>query len=142
MKKRLTAVLASALLVCLSACGEAAAEPGEQELNLQPMVPVEEEIAASESSASAMEHEAPASAANAEPEGGGDQTFIDEVREYIGRPAAELIEFIGEPITSQYAASCEVDGAEDGMLIYDGFSVWTIRTDEEEIVRGVYTDAG
>ena len=52
----------------------------------------------------------------------------------------ELFAAIGEPESSQYASSCEVDGGEDGMQFYDGFYVWTLRTDEEELVRAVYLD--
>lgn len=45
----------------------------------------------------------------------------------IGRQASELIAAIGSPNYSDYVPSCLVDG-EDGMLYYDGFTVYTERT--------------
>ena len=140
MKKIISAALALGMLACLAACGST---ENTEELNMQEISPIVEAESASESSASAMEHEAPASDTNAAPQPLEDTDVpagYVVAQEYIGRTAAELVEAIGEPESSQYAASCEVDGGEDGMLFYDGFYVWTIRTAEEELVRAVYLD--
>ena len=57
----------------------------------------------------------------------------------IDHPVSELYEAIGEPISSDYAPGCVGDVAsEDGELIYDGFTVYTVRTaDREEYVYDV-----
>lgn len=45
----------------------------------------------------------------------------------IGHQVSELIAAIGSPVSTAYVPSCLVDG-EDGMLYYDGFTVYTERT--------------
>mgnify|MGYP007070335156 CR=1 FL=1 len=40
--------------------------------------------------------------------------------------------------SSEYASSCEEENAEDGMLYYDGFTVWTVRNADGELVHDVY----
>ena len=52
-------------------------------------------------------------------------------------PVSELYEAIGEPSFSDYGPSCLDDGAEDGELHYDGFVVYTVRTDTREYVYDV-----
>ena len=54
----------------------------------------------------------------------------------IDKPLADLIALVGEPDSSEYAASCAGDG-EDGVLMYDGFVVYTYREGEEEKVTYV-----
>lgn len=141
MKRTIAAALALLLCACLCACGSAAQEDTE----LVPISPVlDPVVAASESDAAAAVHEEPASPADTatpppEPEDEANALY-EQAQEYIGRPAAELFEAIGEPESSQYASSCEVDGGEDGMQFYEGFYVWTLRTEDEELVRAVYID--
>lgn len=55
----------------------------------------------------------------------------------IGKSVDELIALIGEPESMDYAASCLVEGAEDGNWYYDGFTVYTLRTDDGETVEYV-----
>jgi len=55
----------------------------------------------------------------------------------IGRPVSELYAAIGQPISSDYAPSCLVEG-EDGELLYDGFTVYTTRTADSETVYDVF----
>ena len=53
----------------------------------------------------------------------------------IGRPVTELYDAIGEPTSSDYAPGClgpEGSPSEDGELFYDGFTVYTVRTDSQE----------
>lgn len=54
----------------------------------------------------------------------------------IDKPLADLIALVGEPDSSEYAASCAGEG-EDGVLLYDGFVVYTYREGEEEKVTYV-----
>jgi len=140
MKKTMIAALALAMSLSLCACGEAKTE---EETNLQPLSPVIEEIPASESNLT--EQEPPASESDAQPqteaaeaENTGDRLAL--AQEYVGRTAEELIAAFGEPNSSEYASSCEEENAEDGMLMYDGFYVWTLRTADDELVRAVYED--
>ena len=131
--KKTAAILALIILCsCLCACGSAE-EPSTSSVPLAPITT--EEVAASESDALQAVREAPASESDA-----ASDALYEQAQEYIGRPAEELFAAIGEPESSQYASSCEVDGGEDGMQFYDGFYVWTLRTDEEELVRAVYLD--
>lgn len=135
MKKLFAILLAFALAAGLSACAGRSAE-----LNQEPLGPVdtpttEEVIAASESSAAAIaEATPPASGTDA----AVDEAAYDTAMTYIGRSAAELYGAIGEPDSAQYAASCEEENAEDGMLFYDGFYVWTVRTQTQELIHDVY----
>ena len=145
MKRIIAAALAAGMLLCLCACSRA--EDEEPELNMEPLSPVFTPVPASVTDAESLPHEEPASAADiqtpepepeAEPEDDLAERF-EAAQAFIGYTAEELIAALGEPESSQYAASCEVDG-EDGMLFYNGFYVWTVRTEDEEIVRDVYPD--
>jgi len=55
---------------------------------------------------------------------------------YIGRSASSLIAAIGAPNSTDYAPSCLGDG-EDGELFYDGFTVYTYREGDSEIIQDV-----
>ena len=55
----------------------------------------------------------------------------------IGKSVDDLIALIGEPDSKDYAASCLVEGGEDGNWYYDGFTVYTLRTDDGETVEYV-----
>ena len=59
--------------------------------------------------------------------------------EYVGRPVSELYAALGQPVeTPSYGPSCLTEGAEDGILTYEDFYVWTVRTADEELVHDVY----
>lgn len=139
MKRFLIPALTLVMLLSLSACGTQT--PAQEEPSPQPLSPIVDEIPASESSAHAEVPLPPASETDAEEE---TDTALEErialAQEFIGLSAEELIEAIGEPESSQYGASCEEEGAEDGMLFYDGFYIWTLKTEDEELVREVYPD--
>ncbi len=64
------------------------------------------------------------------------QALKELAESYIGKTLQELIDQIGEPETYDYAPSCLGDG-EDGNLYYDGFIVYTYRTETEEIIQYV-----
>lgn len=55
----------------------------------------------------------------------------------IGKSVDELIALIGEPESKDYAASCLVEGGEDGNWYYGGFTVYTLRTEDGETVEYV-----
>ena len=54
----------------------------------------------------------------------------------IGEDVSKLYEAIGEPNDSSYAGSCLGPG-EDGELHYDGFTVYTYKEDDSEIIQNV-----
>lgn len=57
-------------------------------------------------------------------------------RSLVDHELSELIEAIGEPISADYASSCLGPG-QDGALQYEGFTVYTYREGDHEIVREV-----
>ena len=133
MKKIFAILLIIALAAGLTACtaGESAAE------DAAPTMTPEEARLASETNASAIaqsEDEAPASDTDAET----DTEAYEQAMQYIGQPVEELYAAIGEPESANYAASCDEENAEDGMLFYGGFYVWTVKTETEEIIHDVY----
>lgn len=139
MKKIFALLLVLGLMMGLAACG---AEP-EAEENLVPLEPVEatdepleeEVLRASETNAAALAEAVPPASAT---DTSLDQAAYDKAQELVGASVEELYAAIGEPTETQYAASCLEDNAEDGMLFYEGFYVWSLRTAEEEIVHAIY----
>ena len=55
----------------------------------------------------------------------------------IGRPVSELYAAIGNPLSTDYAPSCLVEGGEDGELVYNGFVVYTEKQGNSETVYAV-----
>lgn len=55
----------------------------------------------------------------------------------IGKSVDELIALIGEPESADYAPSCLAEGGEDGNWYYDGFTVYTLKTEDGETVEYV-----
>jgi hypothetical protein len=55
----------------------------------------------------------------------------------IGKSVEDLYALIGQPQSADYAPSCLVEGAEDGNLYYEGFTVYTLRTEDGESVEYV-----
>lgn len=64
---------------------------------------------------------------------------VSVAQTYLERDVNELIAVIGEPQSRSYATSCGGEG-EDGELAYDGFTVYTFRNGEYEIVKDVWAD--
>ncbi|MCI6487996.1 MAG: hypothetical protein MSA25_08085 [Clostridiales bacterium] len=54
----------------------------------------------------------------------------------IGDEVSKLIEAIGEPDSADYASSCLGPG-EDGELQYDGFTVYTYKEGDSEVIQNV-----
>ena len=135
MKKTLSLLLAFTMLLALAACRREKA-PEEPEATATPAPQEVLAASASDTAQAQQTHVPPASSSDAVLD---DQSY-GKALGYIGQPASALINAIGQPVSTEYSASCEQDGAEDGMLYYRGFSVWTMRTATGEIVRAVYLD--
>ena len=132
MKKIFAILLIIALAAGLTACSA-----GNSAADAEPTMTPEEARLASETNASAIaekEDEAPASDTDAET----DTAAYEQAMQYIGQPVEELYAAIGEPESANYAASCDEENAEDGMLFYGGFYVWTVKTETEEIIHDIY----
>jgi len=116
----------------------------------------EKETTAAGASDTDAREEAPASGSDAEyteptyltdleptPEAEDEASMLDDAMYEAamtckGRSVEELYDLIGEPTGgSLYAASCEEENAEDGMLYYDGFYVWTVKNSSGETVRDI-----
>ena len=84
-----------------------------------------------------------ATEAPAEPEGDGAEDevagLIEQVLALKGKPVQELYDAIGMPTgEAEYASSCLVTGGKDGVLPYDGFTVYTlVQPDGTETVYDV-----
>ena len=64
---------------------------------------------------------------------------IEQARNCIGKSVNELYKLIGKPNAASYAPSCEDPDAEDGLLEYNGFTVWTLRyANGNEVVYDVF----
>lgn len=138
MKKIIALLLVLGLMMSFAACG-AKTETNEDPVLSEPIeptaVPVEEIMLASETNAASLaEAVPPASATNTSL----DQEAYDKAQELVGASVEDLYEAIGEPTDTQYASSCLEENAEDGMLFYNGFYVWSLRTTDEETVHAVY----
>ena len=77
----------------------------------------------------------PEPAATPEPTPAADLKAVAE--SLIGRPVSELYAAIGQPLASDYAPGCVEPESEDGELIYNGFTVYTVRTATREYVYDV-----
>ncbi len=109
MKKTSVLILCLALLL-LSACGsgETAPAPAPTEAPAPAAVPTE---APAEEPVEAT----PDTAA-----------IVSQVLDLRGHPVEELIDWLGEPLSRDYSSSCLVQGGQDGQLVYEGFTVYTL----------------
>lgn len=137
MKKIIALLLMLGLMMSFAACGaqEAAVSDALEPVEATAEPAVEEIMAASESDAAVLAEMAPP-ASNTDI--AVDEDGYAKAQELVGQPVEALYEAIGEPGDSQYAASCLEDNAEDGMLFYEGFYVWSLRTEEDEVIHAVY----
>ena len=133
MKKIMTLLLCFVLLLSLCACGgESAQTPSNQQTPAADPQPEANENAAGNEEAAGNEDPAE----DEEPARDPAEDMVELVKSYIDKPIEELYAVIGEPQSSDYAPSCLGDG-EDGMLIYDGFIVYTYREGDNESVYTV-----
>ena len=139
MKKILTLLLCLALVLSLCACGSKTDDTsagGDQNAVITPGA-IEDTTGdlTGEDSAAGEEYETSEGPADSE-EVDPVAEKLDIVKQYIDKPLADLIAVIGEPQSRDYAPSCLGDG-EDGLLVYDGFVVYTYREGDSEIVYDV-----
>ena len=123
MKKTLSLLLALTAALALSACGTAPAQPSTQPTE----APAATGTPAAAETPEATEAPAP------------EKTPLELAEECVGKDVAELYAAIGDPLSADYAPSCLGDG-EDGILRYDGFSVYTYRENGSERVDTVLAD--
>ncbi len=134
MKKNIALLLAALMALALVGCGGNAETPAPTE------APATEAPAATEAPVS---EEPAATEAPAEPEGDGAEDevagLIEQVLALKGQPVQELYDAIGMPTgEAEYASSCLVTGGKDGVLPYDGFTVYTlVQPDGTETVYDV-----
>ncbi len=154
MKKLLLLLMTGALALTLAAChrdGDASANPRPTP------TPDWSDVLAASASDAALSRTPPASASDADvttdaaveqtPEvkaasaPATTQDAYEKARACIGLSVQELYDAVGQPTGEPvYGPSCLQVNAEDGMLPYDGFSVWTVRSADAETVHDVYLD--
>ena len=120
MKKGILLLICMTLLLSLCACGP---QPGET-------VPTTDATTPNQSTQTDPTQTDPTQQTETKP------NMVELVRKYIDKPVEELYKVIGKPISSDYASSCLGSG-EDGLLIYDGFVVYTYREGNSEVVYDV-----
>lgn len=117
MKKTIALLLTALMALALVSCGGTAESPAPTE------------APATEAPAATAEPTAEEPAA--EPEESVEEDHLAGVIEQVlalkGQPVQELYDAIGMPTgESEYASSCLVTGGKDGVLPYDGFTVYTL----------------
>ena len=134
--KWIKAVLAAVLLIlACSACGkqqvqevqEAAPSPYADEETVATTPELEESIIS--------EEEVKTDDSSEKPE---NEAYLIAMQ-YIDLPMDDLRRKIGEPISEEYVGSCLGNGY-DGVLTYDGFTVYTYKEGDGETVRVVAED--
>lgn len=126
MKKSIAILMLTLCLALLCACGETA-EPA-------PETPAPD---AQEAAAQTLPEEAPAAQPEApaqEPEEAPKEpSALETALTFVDQDAAALVLAIGEPLETQYEASCSGPG-DDGVWTYDGFMVYTYRENGVETI--------
>ena len=122
-KKVFMMFLVAVMLLSLCACGGSEEKP----TNMESVLPGAESGAETDDAAPSSEP------VEAEPETNKDKELAESM---IGEEVSGLIEAIGEPESSSYAGSCLGPG-EDGELHYDGFTVYTYKEGDSEIIQNV-----
>ena len=123
MKKLISIILLCATAVLLCACGSAAPDKSSSGGSA---VPPMQTASGSDTQAAADAPEEKAAE--------NEQKIIAE--SYIGKEVSELYDAIGKPESVSYAPSCLGSG-EDGELVYNGFTVYTYKEGDSEVVQNV-----
>ena len=140
IKRILCAVLLLAMALSLAACGSKKSETAP--------APDVTPVPAAESAAEAPVTEPAAEKSAKTPPPPADAGIPDDAHvatsaerkaiaeAFVDRDVAELYEAVGYPVSSNYESSCLGPG-QDGELVYDGFTVYTYKEGESEVVRVV-----
>lgn len=123
MKKLISIILLCATAVLLCACGSAAPDKSSSGGSA---VPPMQTASGSDTQAAADAPEEKAAE--------NEQKIIAE--SYIGKEVSKLYDAIGKPESVSYASSCLGSG-EDGELLYNGFTVYTYKEGDSEVVQNV-----
>lgn len=122
-KNLILMLLVAVMLFSLCACGGSEEKPA----NMESVLPGAESGVETEDEAQNSPVE------EAEPEVNEDKALAESM---IGEEVSKLIEAIGEPESADYASSCLGPG-EDGELHYDGFTVYTYKEGDSEVIQNV-----
>ena len=122
-KNLILMLLVAAMLFSLCACGGSAEKPAD----LESVLPGAESGVEDENEVQNSSEE------EAAPEVNEDKALAESM---IGEEVSKLIEAIGEPDSADYASSCLGPG-EDGELQYDGFTVYTYKEGDSEVIQNV-----
>ena len=122
-KNLILMLLVSAMLFSLCACGGSEEKPADMES----VLPGAESGVEDENEVQNSSEE------EAAPEVNEDEALAESM---IGEEVSKLIEAIGEPESADYASSCLGPG-EDGELQYDGFTVYTYKEGDSEVIQNV-----
>ena len=122
-KNLILMLLVAAMLFSLCACGSSEEKPADMESVLP----------GAESSVEDENEVQNSSEEEAAPEVNEDKALAESM---IGEEVSKLIEAIGEPDSADYASSCLGPG-EDGELQYDGFTVYTYKEGDSEVIQNV-----
>ena len=122
-KNLILMLLVAVMLFSLCACGGSEEKPADMESVLP----------GAESSVEDENEVQNSSEEEAAPEVNEDKALAESM---IGEEVSKLIEAIGEPESADYAGSCLGPG-EDGELHYDGFTVYTYKEGDSEIIQNV-----
>ena len=133
MKKSIAILMLTLCLALLCACGETA-EPAPE----TPAPDAQEAAAQTQPEAPAQEPEEAAEQADDAPaqepeEAPKEPSALETALTFVDQDAAALVLAIGEPLETQYEASCSGPG-DDGVWTYDGFTVYTYRENSVETI--------
>lgn len=121
-------VICLCLMLLLAACGNREPNAAGTDATNTPTTEVNTDTQPTQTTAPEAETSAPATETT-----GPDIKALAE--SCIDKSVDELFDLIGEPLSSDYAPSCNgAVGAEDGNLYYDGFTVYTLKDGENETV--------
>ena len=121
MKRVIGLLLCLLAVLALCACGSA--KESEKPADMQSSLP----------STAAVEEEATESAEPVSDEAAAAREAVQKALKLKNRPVSELYDAIGEPISEDSAPSCAGPG-EDVNLYYDGFTVYTYKEGNEQVV--------